>query len=203
MLSAERQEQRMAAAVAVALDDAPTRLMLLTRLVAKIESGDAVQDLLRAGLDHAAIQQLRGMSISDALQVANTSCGLAIQLQPRELHGQLGTVERAKRLRDRLEYFIKNGASPRLLMQLFRISPGDARRMRKQLAPAIATGGRTREPTESERSEISEAWSELLASCPDDCDRVWMLHQRFTTMWIASLELVILPPGPSLAFSSK
>lgn len=188
-------------AIALALDDAPTRMFLLTRLVDKIESGDAINELMRAGFDQATIEQLRGMSMSDALRFTSDTCGLSLQVEPGAMQGHLTRLAHAKRLRERLEYFISNGASPRLLMQLFRISPTEARRLRKLLAPATASGGRTRTPTDEEREDIATAWRALQQNrALDDCDRVWMLHQQFNTHWIATLELVIMPPASTVTF---
>lgn len=191
------QMHRVTNAVTLALDDPQTRMYLLSRLVAKIESGDALHDLVGAGMQQSAIDQLRSMSMSDAIRFAHTPCGLSLAVHTREVEGQLRRVEHAKLVRTRLEYFIRNGATPRLLTQLFGVSPTEARRLRKQLAPSIATGGRTKEPTVEEREAIEKAWQRLKVHT-DQCERVWQLHQEFRTLWISTLELVILPRGLTL-----
>jgi Protein of unknown function (DUF2857) len=192
------QRHPLATTVALALDDPQTRMFLLTRLVDKIESGDAARQLLGAGMDQQVIDQLRGMTLTDALRFTAGHCGLALSIDATEIHGQLARVERAKRLRERLEYFIHNGASPRLLMHVFKIGPSDARRMRKQIAPQVAAGGRPKEPTEEERQAITLAWNTLKDRSIDEADRFWELHQQFKSLWISTLELVVMPSALKL-----
>jgi len=197
----EFSAEQLAAAFALALplDDLQTRLFLLTRLVAEIDSGEAVSSLVHAGLDQESIDRLRGMSMADALRFASNPCGLSLSVNTREVRGQLCRIESAKLARSRLEYFVSNGASPRLLTQLFSIAPSEVRRMRKLLAPAITAGGRPRVPSPEESAAIEVVWQEIRAAHADDRERIWHLHQSFQHMWIATLELVIMPPTtPSL-----
>jgi Protein of unknown function (DUF2857) len=177
------------------LHDATAKIFVLTHLVALIEQSDErrLADLLHGGLSPAAIEQLRGLSLADACRLVGGPCGLSIHIDPRQIQHQLSRLAHAKLDREMYEYFIRNGASPSLLAQLFHITKSDVRRMRKVLAPAVAVGGRPRSPEEPDRGRIEAAWAQLCQDELSERQRFFRLHQDFSQFQIASLETVVRP----------
>ena len=179
----------------MSFSDSAARLMALTRVVAAVEASDTqtVAQLVGAGISPALLERLRSMSLGDAVRFAGAECGLSLAIDARVMTAQISRLDRAKSDRETMEYLVRNGASPRLLTQLFALTQTDARRMRQTLAPEIAAGGRPRQPTVDQREEIEIVWAQIKAqqSCPRA--RIRELHQRFPDLPIASLELVILP----------
>lgn len=178
----------------VTLRDPAVQMFALTRLIAAMEDADpqVLHQMLGAGMTPELLDRLRSMPLNEALRFAVGQCGLAIAVDTAAMRAQLQRIDRAKADRETLEYLVRHGASPRLLTQLFTLSQSDARRLRRVLAPDVATGGRPRLPPDDMRDEIERVWAELAAEpCPRA--RIRRLHERFATQVIASLELVILP----------
>lgn len=175
----------------VALTDPAARMFALTRVIAVIEQQEGLESLMAAGITPEMAERLRGMSMGEAYRFVLGQCGLAISVDAGEMGAQMTRLERQKGDRELLEYLVTNGASPRLLTQLFSMAPDQARRMRKMLAPHIAAGGRPRVPDEDERDSILEAWEQLSAEVSCMRTRFRMLHERFNGLLICSLEMVV------------
>lgn len=179
----------------VSLRDPAAQMFALTRLIAALEGSDQqiLDQMLNAGMTPELLDRLRSMPLAEACRFAVGQCGLGIAIDTAAMQAQLHRMDRNKADREALEYLVRNGASPRLLTQLFALTQSDARRLRRVLAPAVATGGRPRLPPDDMRPAIESTWVELVAqeTCPRA--RFRLLHQRFQPMPIASLELVVMP----------
>jgi len=179
----------------VTLRDPAARMFALTRLIAAMEDSDqqVLDQMVGAGMTPDMLERLRSMPLADAWRFAVGPCGLSIALDTKAMAAQFTRLDRAKADRESLEYLVCNGASPRLLTQLFALSQSDARRLRRVLAPDVATGGRPKLPPDELRLAIETAWRELetAETCPRA--RIRRLHELFRPLLIASLELVILP----------
>lgn len=176
----------------VALTDPAARMFVLTRLIATIEEQAGLESLIAAGITPEMAERLRSMSMSDAYRFVLGQCGLAISVDAGEMGAQMTRMERQKVDRQLLEYLVTNGASPRLLTQLFSMGPDQARRLRKILAPHIAAGGRPKVPDDFERDSILAAWNQLSADVSCMRTRFRLLHERFDDLLICSLEMVVL-----------
>ncbi len=176
----------------VTLSDPATRMFALTRIIAVIEEQDGLNGLIEAGITPEMAERLRAMSMGDAYRFVLGHCGLAIAVDAGEMGAQITRLERQKGDRELLEYMVRNGASPRLLTQLFSMGPDHARRLRKMLAPHIAAGGRPRVPDEDERDQILATWKELCGELDCVRTRFRRLHERFNGLLICSLEGVVL-----------
>jgi hypothetical protein len=183
--AAERSQQ------VVALTDPAARMFALTRIIAVIEQQDGLESLIAAGITPEMAERLRGMSMGEAYRFVLGHCGLAISVDAGEMGAQMTRLERQKGDRELLEYLVTNGASPRLLTQLFSMAPDQARRMRKMLAPHIAAGGRPKVPDADERDSILEVWEQLSAEVSCMRTRFRLLHERFSGLLICSLEMVV------------
>lgn len=176
----------------VALTDPAARMFVLTQLIATIEEQAGLDALMAAGITPEMAERLRAMSMSDAYRFVLGHCGLAISVNAGELGAQITRLERQKLDRQLLEYLVTNGASPRLLTQLFSMGPDQARRLRKMLAPHIAAGGRPKVPDDFERDSILAEWAQLSADVSCLRTRFRLLHERFNDLLICSLETVVL-----------
>jgi hypothetical protein len=184
-----------AAYAPVTLRDPAAQMFALTRLIAALEGSDhqVLDQMLNAGMTPDLLDRLRSMPLAEAWRFAVGHCGLGIAVDTAAMQAQFQRMDRSKADREALEYLVRHGASPRLLTQLFALTQSDARRLRRVLAPDVATGGRPRLPPDDMRPAIELAWEELekLESCPRA--RIRRLHERFRPVLIASLELVIMP----------
>lgn len=180
---------------ALEIGEPGTRLYLLTRLISTIEQTNEQQlaHLLGCGFTPDLVQDLRGMTLADAVRFTAGHCGLSITVDTQALRTRLASVERARADRQLYEYFIHHGASPRLVASLFRVSPNEVRRMRKLLAPAMACGGRPRALHDALRRAVAQAWERICRQEPSERQRFWLLHQEFSSQQIASLEAIIRP----------
>jgi hypothetical protein len=179
----------------VTLRDPAVQMFALTRLIAAMEGSDqdVLNQMFEAGMTPDLLERLRSMPMTEAWRFALGQCGLAIAVDTSAMRAQFNRMDRHKADRETLEYLVRNGASPRLLTQLFSLSQSDARRLRRVLAPDVATGWRPKLPPDDLRPAIESAWAELEVREPCPRARIRLLHERFRPMLIASLELVIMP----------
>jgi hypothetical protein len=177
----------------LAVREPVARLYLLTRLIAALDEFDQQQltHLLGCGFTPDLVQQLRGMTLADAVRVSAGPCGLAISIDPQALRTQIAQVERLRADRALCEYFIHHRASPGLMRALFRLGPNDVRRMRKLLAPDMAKGGRPRTPPDPMRSAVAQAWVRICRAEAGERQRYWLLHQEFMDQPITTLEAIV------------
>ncbi len=184
----------------VLIRDPASRLYLLTRLIAAIEEADQRQlaQLLGSGFTPDLMEKLRSMSLTEAVSFTSNNCGFSLTVDARMVRNQLASLETAREVRQLYEYFVCQGASPRLLTSLFKVGPTEARRMRKMLVPQIVMGGRPRTPQEPLRSAVRASWDAICRVEQSERKRYWLLHQEFKDELIASLEAVVGPDQDGL-----
>lgn len=175
------------------INDPAARMYLLTRLILSFDQPDKtlLATLIEGGFTPELIDKLRGMSMVDALRFTASHCGLALSVDGAAVRHQLGNMERMKADRELYEYFIRAGASPNLISRLFGVSSDDVRRLRKHIAPTVATGGRPRTPAEPIRSQIEAAWDRIRRTEPSERNALWLLHQEFNSLSLATLETTV------------
>lgn len=177
----------------IPIKDSATRMILLTQLIAQLESSDPtnMSQLLAAGVAPDLLERLRNLSVGDIVRFAAGSYGLSIALDCQALGHDLARAERARQDRSLYESFVRAGASPRLVARLFGVADIEVRRLRRLIAPAMALGGRPRLPEESLRLDIRQAWLRLQDLQLPEKDRYWQLSRQFADLPIATLENVI------------
>lgn len=195
-------EAAQSAQVTLPIHEPGVRLFLLTRLILTFDSGDerVIAQLLAAGFTAELVDKLRSMSLIDALRFVASHCGLSVAVDADAVRLQMVKLERSRADRQLYEYFVHAGASPNTISRLFGVAAADVRRLRKLVAPHVATGGRPRCPPEPLRLDIEAAWKQI---CRQDCSErqaLWQLHQRFPSETMAALESVIRPAAISPAY---
>lgn len=180
---------------AVMMKDPAAKLFALTLLVAAIDSSDpdVLSQMIGSGVTPELMDRLRQMPLSEASRFALGRCGVTIAIDSTQMSAQFARIDRAQADREVLEYVIRNGASPSLLSRLFGLSHSDARRMRRALMPEANAGGRPRVPDPDQHVAIKAEWDRLLAVHTCERARFRALHEKFSSLHIASLELVVLP----------
>ena len=183
---------------AVAVREPEARLYLLTRIIAAFDELDQKQlaHLLGRGFTPDLVQQLRGMTLADAVRFSAGHCGLSITIDCQAMQRQITGAERMRADRALCEYFIHHRASPGLMRTLFRLGPNEVRRMRKLLAPDAANGGRPRAPHDSMRVAVTQAWLRICRAEAGERQRYWLLHQEFKDQPISVLEAVVRARPP-------
>ncbi len=191
--------------VTLPIHEPGVRLFLLTRLILTFDSGDerVIAQLLAAGFTAELVDKLRGMSLVDALRFVASHCGLSVAVDADAVRLQMVKLERSRADRQLYEYFVHAGASPTTISRLFGVAAADVRRLRKLVAPRVATGGRPRCPPEALRLDIEAAWQQITREESSERQALWKLHQQFPTETIASLESVIRPAAGNSAASKS
>lgn len=177
----------------IPIKDSATRMILLTQLIAQLESSDPTNmaQLLAAGVAPELLERLRNLSVGDIVRFAAGTYGLSIALDCQVLGHDLARAERARQDRSLYESFVRAGASPRLVARLFGVADIEVRRLRRLIAPAMALGGRPRLPEEGLRLDIRQAWLRLQELQLAEKERYWQLSRQFADLPIATLENVI------------
>lgn len=179
--------------------DPGARLYLLTRLILSFDESDQAMlaELVECGFTPDLIDKLRTMSMVDALRFTAAHCGLSLGVDAQVVRQQVQQLERTRADRQLYEYYIHAGASPNLIGRLFGVAPHDVRRLRKLIAPTVATGGRPRHPTDELRAEIEVAWERIQLAEPSERLALYLLHQEFKDLTMATLEVAVRPAKPS------
>jgi hypothetical protein len=190
--------------VTLPIHEPGVRLFLLTRLILTFDSGDerVIAQLLAAGFTAELVDKLRSMSLIDALRFVASHCGLSVAVDADAVKLQMVKLERSRADRQLYEYFVHAGASPTTISRLFGVAATDVRRLRKLVAPHVATGGRPRCPPEALRLVIEAAWQRISRQESSERQALWQLHQQFPTETIAALESVIRPSAGSSVYGS-
>jgi hypothetical protein len=161
-------------------------LMLLQYMIEKIDTNsEALDELLRCGFSAALIDDLRHRPARDLNQLSqNANLAFSVEVEPHRLDQCLRNLDRSRRDKELVEYFVLNGASRDCLTTHFKLSSDDFRTLREQLLPegaAATVGGRTRLPTPAVRDAIHSAWHALEKEYPNLPKRelLYRLHQTF------------------------
>ena len=169
----------------VPIKDVHVRRMLLEYLVSLIEEGD-LQALLDEGLEPELLEALRHRSVRDLLHLADMPLGLGFTLDSGGLSVAFKRLDAIARDRRVVEYHIRHGAPPELMVRAFKLSGAELRAQREHLCGELGARGRPQLPPEKVRDAIHAAWP-AIAAAHDERERFMVLHQRFPDYTIGSL----------------
>ena len=171
------------------LRDPHVRLVLLTHIASRAAAG-ASAELSEAGIHEDQAGRLRELSAMDLINLAGMhGFPIGVTFELARLEGALRAVSMLNRAKALELYFVRNGASSRMMHTLFKIRHKATRKRRREEG-AWLPPGRMRLPRRTLRERILRVW----ASVQDQDSRVryYTLHRAFPEIPIAVLEAVIL-----------
>ncbi|HEU0202283.1 MAG TPA: STY4526/YPO1902 family pathogenicity island replication protein [Burkholderiaceae bacterium] len=177
------------------LTDAACRNVVLTDLVKMLHQPDEarLEELVSSGITPQLMDRLYSLTACDLMRVANMPlCRIGVHIDWTSFARALDVHQAAKHASEILEYFIRHGASRRLLRRLFSLSDAEYRSRAMALGLDPCRRGRVPMPAESERDAIGLAWHALTRQHAADPRRCYYeLHRRFSACSIAALEQVL------------
>jgi hypothetical protein len=168
--------------------DTQVRFMLLSYLAVRAGQG-ATAELRRAGIKGDQVARLRELSALDLVTLAemrHLPIGVAFDLAA--LEAELRAVTLVTDAKAREAYFIRHGASRRMMRALFKLSRRVTYRRRRDCG-AWRRSGRIRLPDPATREQIYRVW--VAVKDRDPRLRYYQLHQAFPEISTATLELVV------------
>ena len=176
------------------LRDPHVRLVVLSHLAWCAAAG-AKADLLEAGIDEALVQRMRAMSVEDLIDLAEVPwLPLHVVFDFSRVEAALRAVSLQKEAKSLELYFVRNGASSRMLHALFRTTVKKTLRRRRECGSWLPPG-RARLPEAAVQDQIIRVWSALQEQDPRM--RYYKLHREFPELAIAILETVVLNDAES------
>ena len=184
------------------ISDPTARALVLQHLVSLSETVDdpeQLRDLNNSGLTTEVIDRLRQLSAVELDRLSRMkSRDLLLTLNPDGLLFNLRQLETTREERNKFEYFVRNGASPSMIMRMFRGTTHVHVRQQRNVLGVSSTWGRPPVPkTERERREIEDAWVVLAKDTPKthphwERERFLVLHKRYGHYTLATLDAVIM-----------
>lgn len=169
--------------------DAQVRLVLLNHVAVQLAESEP-SALQAAGIDAEQIAGMRQLSVADLNRLAAMrGFDISVALDAAGLKASLRTVARINEARELERYFIRNGASCRMMGELFSVRHKVTLRHRREYG-VPRSSGRLRLPDHGTRERIYRAWFALRESDPRL--RYYRLHQTYPDHPIAVLEAVVL-----------
>lgn len=176
------------------LSDPHVRLVLLSHIAARAAAG-ATAELTAAGIEGDQLARLRELSAMDLINLANMhGFPIAVTFELARLEGALRSVSMLNRAKAIELYFIRNGASSRMMHALFKTRHKSTRTRRREYGTWLPPG-RMRLPHRSVRDRILRVWFTIKDE--DARMRYYTLHRSFPDIAIAALEAVILAEAKS------
>ena len=172
----------------LALHDTQLRFALLNHVAVRLGEahGDELHD---AGLQSDQLACLRTLSAPDLNRLAAMrNLTIGITLDGEALQAGLRTVALVNEARQLESYFIRNGASTRLMSALFKVRRKLTLKRRRDFDVHLPPG-RLALPDYATRERIYQVWR-----CIGECApriRYFQLHQAFVHLPIAVLEVVV------------
>ncbi len=170
------------------LQDTYLRLMLLSHIAARIKRNDP--ELLRAaGIDDRQLDRLQELRTIDLHRLARMRAPLiGVAVDPETLKAGLRAIAVSSELKAVEDYFLRNGASWRLMQRLFKMRHKLTLARRREFG--VRRGdGRQRLPEMAMRERIWRAWEAL--GPLHLRERYLKLHQSFPGLSIEVLEIVV------------
>ena len=163
----------------------------LQYVVKVIDTEAGLDGLLLQGCSASLLDDLRQRKARDLVEVASQVQSMQIWLSEPEIRGALHRLDRRREDQELFEYFIRHGASLKMICDLWKRTHEEVALTRKSLLPDAGTGaGRTPLPKDQTvREAIHVAWDEILKADPAAQKRqcVHALHQRFPDYTISTL----------------
>jgi hypothetical protein len=170
------------------LHDTQVRLVLLNHVTLRLAQARP-DELVAVGIANEQLDRLRQLSALDLNRLAAMrTLTIGISLDGEALQAGLRTVALVKEAKALEAYFIRNGASTRLMSALFKIRRKLTLKFRRDLG-VCRPSGRVPLPDYATRDRIYRVWRSIADPAPRI--RFYQLHQAFTHLPIAVLEVVI------------
>ena len=171
------------------LRDPHVRLVLLSHIASRAAAG-AAAELNAAGIEDEQVEKLRELKAMDLINLADMhGFPIGVTFELVRLEAALRGVAMLNRAKSLELYFVRNGASSRMMHTLFKTKHKATRERRKEQG-AWLPPGRARLPRGALRDRIVRVWLSIKES--DARIRYYLLHRSFHDIPIAVLEGVIL-----------
>lgn len=193
----------MTSACMIDLTDQTIVRLLLDFLVERMDAGVvALDQLINAGVDPVLLDLLRQRPARDLIRIAKVEAlGFKFTFDNRAVIASLTRNDAIKRDAELCDYFVRNGAPPELLSDLFKLSAEEIRFQRKVLLPDGQPPGRPKLPPLPQRERIHNDWARLTKQKPDASlrERLYELHRLHSAwsihaLWTALNEFEAPPP---------
>ncbi len=181
----------------VDLRNSTVRLIFMMHLAEQFDQFEPSRmgEYQSAGMTPAFIDRYRSLTVSELLSLARTTREDAIQVLVNvpKLDSDINRLEYLRADNQAYEYFIRNGASLNLIMELFTKRPSDIKRM-QLLMGAAPSAGRKALPAEDDRVEILASWHRVRngTQWPQRAREDFIeLHHMYPHLSLAQLEGVL------------
>jgi hypothetical protein len=160
---------------------------------------DGMDRLLDSGVPSELLDQLRStLTLAEMSRMAPSTWTnvFEVTINPTALKAALDCMRRIIRDEKMKEYLAQHGASSELLCKWFSLSRSEADELRA--AMKLLSPGRTKLPDIEVRDKIHAAWRHIRQVSPGLSEReaYCELHQRFSSVSVASLYLTIIEHDP-------
>lgn len=166
------------------------RVALLSHLIHLLDMGE-VEALLRAGFSPDILETLRTASVRDLNAIAGMpQLDVSVHFDPAMLETAYRRHEAITETRQLMEYHVRHGAHPQLLVHLFKMTMEQIREQRTLLCPEPQPRGRPPLPRPEVREAVQRAWPGIEDAFPAQRQFV-ELHRAFPEFSIATLWYVV------------
>jgi len=170
------------------LHDTQVRLVLLNHVTTRLADGRP-DELDAVGIANEQLDRLRQLSALDLSRLASMrGLTIGVSLDGEALQAGLRTVAMVNEAKALEAYFIRHGASTQLMSLLFKVRRKLTLKYRRDLGVSRRCG-RVPLPDYATRERIHRVWRSITEPAPRV--RYYQLHQSFTHLPIAALEVVI------------
>lgn len=170
------------------LHDPQVRLVLLNHVTTRLAQARP-EELDAVGIATEQLDRLCQLSALDLTRLASMrGLFIGVSLDGEALKAGLRTVALVNEAKALEAYFIRHGASTRLMSTLFKVRRKLTLKFRRDLG-VCRPSGRVPLPDYATRERIYRVWRSI--SDPAPRVRFYQLHQAFTHLSIAALEVVI------------
>jgi hypothetical protein len=168
--------------------DAQVRLVLLTHLAVRLAEGHP-DDVHATGIENEQLARLRELSVLDLNRLAGMrALSIGIAFDAVALSVGMRAVALVNEAKAMETYFIRNGASWRMMSTLFKLRRKVTLKRRRECG-AWRPSGRPPLPDNATRVRVFRAWRAL--DDPNLRMRYYRLHHMFQRLPIAVLEAVV------------
>lgn len=148
-----------------------------------------MDELLQAGFSPDFLDALRHRPARDLIRLANAPrLTIRLVIDEQEIASHLNQLDRVRSDTLLLEYFVKNGASVRMICDFFWLPAESVRALRAQLLPPEASA-RGKMPATDVRDEIHRHWHRISSEmpCAASREKLYKLHQAWPALRIDTL----------------
>ena len=171
-----------------AIQDGPIRLIVLTHVVARLQQ-IATDDLLQAGIEPDQVDRIRTLDASDIERLAALPLPrIELALDRLSVNSGLRQLAILKDVHFLEQYFIRHGASPKMMKALFTMRFSTTRALRQELG-LKSRYGRPVLPKIDIRDRIHESWAAHTKL--NIRQRYYQLHKAFPQHRFDTLHAVI------------